>query len=373
MSWWSPVSVIHKWLDSADVRINGDRPWDIEMRDQRAYRRAAIQGTLGLGESYMDGWWECERLDLFFDKILSADIQRAFDRNLFMLAEFVRAHVVNLQRKSRAFKVGEHHYDIGNEFYQRMLDARMTYTCGYWQNASDLDMAQEAKLDLTCRKLGLKQGDRVLDIGCGWGSFAKFAAEKYGAQVLGITVSKQQAELAREFCRGLPVEIRLQDYRDVTGTFDHVVSLGMFEHVGYRNYRTYMRTVARNLKDDGLFLLHTIGHRISVRCNDAWIEKYIFPNSMVPSVKQIGKAIEGVFVMEDWHNFGADYDKTLMAWFENFDRHWGEIKDQYEERFYRMWKYFLLSCAGSFRARHLQLWQVIFSKCGTPGGYVRLV
>lgn len=369
----SPAVIIRKWLDSVDVRIDGDRPWDIQVRDTRTFRRALVQGTLGLGEAYMDGWWECERLDQFFDRVLSGNIQPAFDRNLFMLAEFIKAHVVNLQRRSRAFKIGKHHYDTGNDFYRRMLDARMTYTCGYWQNAVNLDQAQEAKLDLVCRKLGLCAGDKVLDIGCGWGSFARFAAERYGVEVLGITVSKEQMELGRELCRGLPVQIALQDYRDVCGSFDHVVSLGMFEHVGYRNYTTYMRAVARNLKEgESLFLLHTIGHSSSVRSGDPWIEKYIFPNSMLPSIKQIGKAIEGVFVMEDWHNFGSDYDKTLMAWFDNFDRHWSGIKESYGERFYRMWKYFLLSSAGAFRARHIQLWQVIFSKAGVRGGYSRL-
>jgi len=370
--WLSPRRMVHSWLDSVDIRVNGDRPWDIQIHDPSIYRRAVLQGTLGLGESYMEGWWDCERLDHFFEKVLSSDIQRTFDRNFFMLVEFVRAHIVNLQGKSRAFKIGQHHYDIGNDFYQRMLDTRMTYTCGYWNNAANLDQAQEAKLDLVCRKLELKAGDKVLDIGCGWGSFAKFAAERYGVEVVGITVSKEQVGLAQELCKGLPVTIRLCDYRQLEGTFDHIVSLGMFEHVGYRNYKTYMRAVAGNLKDDGLFLLHTIGHKISVRSGDPWIEKYIFPNSMLPSIKQIAKATEGVFVMEDWHNFGADYDKTLMAWFENFNRNWGEFEQRYGERFYRMWNYFLLSCAGAFRARHLQLWQVIFSKQGVRRGYMRL-
>jgi len=233
----------------------------------------------------------------------------------------------------------------------------------------NLDEAQEAKLDLVCRKLKLKRGQKVLDIGCGWGSFARFAAEKYKVKVVGITISKEQVDLGRGLCKGLPVEIRLQDYREVDEKFDHVVSLGMFEHVGYKNYRAYMNVVNRCLKDDGMFLLHTIGGNTSVKSFDPWIGKYIFPNSMLPSIKQIAQAAEGLFVMEDWHNFGADYDKTLMAWWRNFEKAWPSLKRKYDDRFYRMWRFYLLACAGTFRARKNQLWQVVFSKRGILGGY----
>ncbi|MBI4280821.1 cyclopropane fatty acyl phospholipid synthase, partial [Candidatus Uhrbacteria bacterium] len=264
-------------------------------------------------------------------------------------------------------------YDIGNDLYQRMLGPRMVYSCAFWKDAPSLDKAQEAKFDLVCQKIGLKAGDHVLDLGCGWGSFAKFAAEKYGTRVTGVTVSAEQIELGRRLCQGFPVELKLTDYREVTGQFDQVVSLGMFEHVGYKNYRTFMRVVSRCLKDDGLFLLHTIGGNRSVTHTNAWIDKYIFPNSMLPSIKQISGAAEELFVMEDWHNFGADYDQTLMAWFKNFDAAWPELQSQYDRRFYRIWKFYLLSCAGSFRARKNQLWQIVFSKQGVKGGYRRVV
>jgi len=269
----------------------------------------------------------------------------------------------------RAYRNGQAHYDIGNALYERMLYRRRTYTCGYWETAHTLDEAQEAKLDLACRKLELKAGMRVLDIGCGWGSWAKYAAENYGVEVVGITVSKAQAELGREMCAGLPVEIRLQDYREVNEKFDAIVSLGMFEHVGYKNYRRYMEIVHRCLRGDGLFLLHTIGGNRSVTSIDPWTDKYIFPNSMIPSITQIGAAIENLFVMEDWHNFSADYDHTLMAWHENFERHWDALKPDYDETFHAMWRYYLLACAGTFRARENQLWQIVFSKRGVSGGY----
>ncbi len=355
-------------LSLADIKINGKRPWDIHVHTPLFYRRVMAQGSLGLGEAYMDGWWDSPQLDQFFAHLLQAELDKKVAK-WRLLIPFLKANLSNLQNKTKAKIVGEKHYDIGNDLYEAMLDKRMVYTCGYWKDAKTLDEAQEAKLDLVCKKLGLKKGQKVLDISCGWGSFAKYAAEKYKVSVVGITISKEQVELARERCKGLPVEIRLQDYREVTEKFDHVVSLGMFEHVGYKNYRTYMKKVRQCLNDNGMFLLHTIGGNRSVRSTDRWISKYIFPNSMLPSIKQIGSSIENIFVMEDWHNFGADYDKTLMAWFSNFDKNWHKLKKNYNERFYQMWKYYLLSCAGGFRARRFQLWQIVLSKNGIPGGY----
>jgi cyclopropane-fatty-acyl-phospholipid synthase len=274
----------------------------------------------------------------------------------------IEARLRNRQSKSEAMGRGKNHYELGNDLYRAMLDKRLVYTCAYWKGAHNLDEAQEAKLDLTCRKLGLEKGMRVLDIGCGWGSFAKFAAERYGVEVVGITVAERQVELGRELCRGLPVEIRLQDYRDMDEEFDHIVSLGMFEHVGYKNYPEYMQVAHRCLRDGGLFLLHTIGGNESRRETEPFIDKHIFPNSMIPSITQIGSAIEGLFVMEDWHNLSTDYDRTLCSWHANFDRHWASLSRHYDEAFRRKWRYYLLQCAGSFRARKNQLWQIVLSK-----------
>jgi len=250
-----------------------------------------------------------------------------------------------------------------------MLGERLIYSCGYWKSASTLDEAQEAKLDLVCRKLDLQPGMQVLDIGCGWGGAAKFAAEHYQVEVVGITVSEKQARFGKGLCRGLPVEIRLQDYRNLEGRFDRIFSIGMFEHVGYKNYTTFMHTVNSHLKDGGIFLLHTIGGNRSVTKTDPWVERYIFPNSMLPSAIQICSAIEGLFILEDWHSFGADYDKTLMHWFQNFHDNWDALKEEYDERFYRMWKYYLLCSVGAFRAGINQLWQIVISPEGIPGGY----
>jgi cyclopropane-fatty-acyl-phospholipid synthase len=265
---------------------------------------------------------------------------------------------------SRARQVGQHHYDIGNDLYERMLDRRRIYSCAYWKQAATLDQAQEAKLELVCRKLELKPGMRVLDIGCGWGGAAQYAAERYGVEVHGVTISEEQAKHAQAICQGLPVVIELKDYRQIEGKFDRVYSLGMFEHVGYKNYRTYFDVVKRCLAEDGLFLLHTVGGNASDTTANPWVERYIFPNSMLPSVAQIGAVTENFMVMEDWQNLGPDYSRTLLAWYENFERHWPELRQRYDGRFYRVWRYYLLGFAGAFRARHIQLWQVVLSPRG---------
>jgi cyclopropane-fatty-acyl-phospholipid synthase len=365
-------SLFRKWVEHllalADIRIGGNRPWDIDVRNNRFFPRVMLNGSLGLGESYMDGWWDAVALDDFFSRVLRAGLYRYVPAWASWI-DACRARMCNLQDAQRVFVSGQHHYDLGEDLYRVMLDSRMIYSCGYWPRAKTLEEAQEAKLDLVCRKLGLKPGMRLLDIGCGWGGTLKFAAERYGVRAVGVTVSNNQVKVARETCRGLPVEIRLQDYRQIDETFDRVVSIGMFEHVGAKNYPTFMRVVKKCLAPDGLFLLHTIAGKCSVACTDPWIQRYIFPNSMLPSARQITASAEDLFVMEDWHSFGADYDKTLMSWYRNFEAGWGALKSRYGDRFYRMWKYYLLACAGSFRARDNQLWQIVFSPNGVPGGY----
>jgi len=356
-------------LSLAGIKNNGDNPWDIRVYNNKFYQRVLTQGSLGLGESYMDGWWDCEKLDEFFYRVLRCQLESRVRQNWALLFRVILARIINMQSRKRAFQIGEKHYDLGNELFMNMLDKRMVYSCAYWKDTHTLDEAQESKLDLICQKLGLQPGMKILDIGCGWGSFIKYAAEKYNVEAIGITVSREQVEFGEKLCTGLPVEIRLQDYRDVNDKFDHIVSIGMIEHVGYKNYRTYMEVVHRCLKDDGLFLLHTIGRNKSVTSVDPWMNRYIFPNGMLPSIKQMGSAIEGLFVMEDWHNFSADYDKTLMAWHSNFVKNWDKIKSKYDEKFRRMWEYYLLSCAGAFRARRNQLWQIVLSKIGVIGGY----
>ena len=364
-------AVLNQLAARAGVRFNGNRPWDIQVSDPAIYRRILRQGSLGFGEAYMDGQWECEQLDELFTRLLGVEIDRRLHgiARARFLVSWVRDVLTNRQTPARSFQVGEQHYDIGNDVYDAMLDSSMSYSCGYWQDAEDLESAQHAKLALICRKLDLEPGQRLLDIGCGWGGLARFAATRYGVEVVGITVSRSQQALARERCEGLPVSIELSDYRKLRGQFDRVASVGMFEHVGPRNYGAYFDTVDRVMGPDGLFLLHTIGHHSTRPTTDDWIEKYIFPNSKLPSARQLAEAIEPRFVLEDWHNFGQDYDPTLMAWWRNFDAAWPILQQRYSQRFYRMWKYYLLSCAGFFRARQGALWQLVLSRRGRMETY----
>ena len=365
-------------LTQAGVALNGSAPCDPQIHNEHFYARVVTHGSLGLGESYMDGWWDVEDLDAFLFRVLDAHLDHkvgGFDDAWLWL----KAKLLNLQRGRRAYVIGEHHYDIGNDLFEAMLGRRLVYSCGYWKNATDsggngLDDAQEAKLDLVCRKLGLAPGMRVLDIGCGWGEALKFAVERYGVSGVGITVSQEQAQFARDLCTGLPIEIRVQDYREITDKdgnerFDRSWSIGMFEHVGIKNYRRYFEIVHRCLADDGLSLLHTIGGNTSTNHTDPWIAKYIFPNSLVPSAAQIARASEERFVIEDWHNFGADYDKTLLAWRANFNAAWPQLREKYGERFRRMWVFYLAASAATFRARRNQLWEIVLSPRGVPGGY----
>lgn len=363
----TPWRVLEALLDAADIRLDGTRSWDVVVHDSRMPWRVLRHGSLGAGESYVDGWWDCQQLDEMFTRLLSAQLDNRLGRVHENIAGLL-ARLRNAQNRRRAFQVGEQHYDAGDDLYACMLDPRMIYSCGYWKNAADLGTAQEHKLDLVCRKLGLKPGMRVLDIGCGWGGAARFAAERYGVSVTGVTVSRNQATAAREHCRGLPVEILLQDYRELKGSFERILSLGMFEHVGARNYRTFLTMTRELLAPGGLFLLHTIGSNWSSNTTDPWIEKYIFPNSVIPSMTQIAGAIEKLWVVEDWHCFGADYDRTLMAWLANFDAQWESIAPRYSERFRRMWRYYLTVSAASFRTRRNQLWQVLLSPDGVRGG-----
>ncbi|MGH9739621.1 MAG: cyclopropane fatty acyl phospholipid synthase [Candidatus Acidiferrales bacterium] len=352
-------------LSGADVEIDGCRPWDITVHDESVYSCVLRQGSVGLGESYMDGSWDCKALDQFFCKVFIAGIDRRAARSWPAIRLFMKSLFCNPQTKSRSTKVAKEHYDLGNDLFQYMLDQRMVYTCGKWENAGNLNEAQEAKLDFVCRKLELMPGMKVLDIGCGWGSFPKFAAEKYGVQVTGITLSRRQLELGRTLCAGLPVELRIADYRDLHESFDRIVSLGMFEHVGSQNYRTFFNVAHRSLRNGGKMFLATIGSNTSVRMTDPWIERYIFPNSHVPSTKQIEAALRGRFLVQEWQNWGTYYDRTLMAWFNNVETNWDKLKAIYSERFHRMWSFYLLASAGSFRSHRLQVWQISLSRDGT--------
>jgi cyclopropane-fatty-acyl-phospholipid synthase len=347
-------------LATAGIRINGRRAWDMRITDARLWRRIALGGTLGLGDAYVDGWWDSPRLDEFFARLVRCRIDRHFWNLPKHILGFVAA-IGNLQNVRRARRVGEQHYDLSNDLYRAMLGERMVYTCGYWRDAGTLDEAQEHKLELVCRKLMLEPGMRVLDIGCGWGSFARYAAERYGVEVVGVTISSEQAARAREACAGLPVDIRVQDYREVDGRYDRIVSLGMFEHVGRKNYRRYMQVVHERLVTDGIFVMQVIGLNGNGSGIDPWVTRHIFPNSEIPTSRRLTASFEGLLKLEDWHCFGQDYDRTLMAWHANFAAAWHRFEATFGPRFHRLWTYYLLMFAGVFRGRGLDLWQLVLT------------
>ena len=355
-------------LSEADVELDGTRPWDPTIRHPRALTRILRDGTLGAGEAYVDGDWDCAAVDELAHRLMRAGLDRRIGLRWREVTDSVVGHLVDRQGPVQAAANGRAHYDLGDDLYASMLGPTMVYSCGYWRAASTLDDAQRAKLELSCAKLELAAGHRLLDVGCGWGEFARHAAAQHGATVVGITVSPNQAAHARQRCAELPVEIRVQDYREVSERFDRIVSIGMFEHVGDRNHRRFFQAMRACLANDGLLLLHTIGHLGDSSAIDPWIDRHIFPGAVLPSTRQIANAIEGLFVVEDWHNLGIDYDRTLLAWHDNLEASWPA---RCAEPFRRAWRYYLKTSAGAFRARRNQLWQIVLSPRGRAGGYRR--
>jgi len=407
---------IKRIFSSFGVDINGDKPSDMKFNTNKMWYRMVKYhigiDRLAVGEGYMDGLWDCDDLQTFFEKVF-LESHYAFNKHSMRVSKLVHSLPLlafNLQSKSRCKKDISSHYDIGNDLFKLMLDRSMNYSCGYWtKNAflnptigenelqvktntlcETLDEAQLNKMLLIARKLNLSPGMTILDIGCGWGYLAKFLAINFDVHVLGITISKEQIKYATttdleqhelDFLRipGLKSEgtgtfkFELRDYRDTKETFDRIVSVGMLEHVGKKNYDEYFKICHRNLKDDGLALIHTIGV-----CHDfvpqvePWCNKYIFPGGMTPYQHQIVKATFGRFVIEDWHNMGYNYYRTLNVWHKNFLKSWPQLEGKYDQRFKRMWEFFLCSSAALFKTRRLNLWQIVLSKDGFQGGYVSL-
>lgn len=355
-------TTIKELISETGITINGTESYDIQVHNSKFYHRVLSQGSLGLGESYMEGWWDCDDLDTFFHKIFMEEIEKKVQNNWQFISLIAKAKIFNLQTKSKSLESIAHHYDIGNNLYENMLDPLMMYSCGYWDEVNNLNDAQEQKLKLICEKLQLKPGQKILDIGCGWGGFAYYAAKNYKVNVVGVTISAEQQKLAKERCKDLNVEIRFQDYRDIDEKFDRIVSIGMLEHVGYKNYDEFMNVITKNLSDTGICLLHFIASNETDLNTDPWIHKYIFPSGLIPSLSQIGKAMEEKLVLEDLQNIGLHYDYTLMAWQENFKNSWNSLKTEYDETFYRMWLFYLSISAASFRSRRLNLWQLVVTK-----------
>lgn len=373
-------SIISNYLEKSGITVNGDDPHDIQVRNDAFYRRLLMDGSMGLGETYVDGWWDCDDLSEFINRLLKNNhggMKRLSDVFLSLKSRYF-----NLQNKYLSQRVADVHYNLDNDLYQAMLGQSMAYTCAYWKDGGTLDEAQYRKYDLICQKLNIQKNDAILDLGCGFGGFAHYASSKYGCSVTCVNISKDQLEFARDLCTGLPVELHQCDYRNIetynprNRKFNKIVAIGLCEHIGPKNYPSWFKLIYDQLLDDGLFLLQSSGQNITKYYCDPWFDKYIFPNGTLPSVALIGKAIEGNFIMEDWHNFGPDYHKTLLVWWDKFQQYWNTMiasqgggMTEEERRFYRMWRYYILSTSGGFKARYIQVWQILFSKGGNASTY----
>lgn len=344
----------------------------VTVTDNVTLARIIAQPSLGVGEAYMDG-------RLIIDRGNIHDLVDLASRNTGgrpgvkrpgALGRWWTRMVREHNERQSARRNVAHHYDLSLDLYRTFLDDDLQYSCAVFERPGmTLEEAQAAKKRRLAAKLQLSEGQRVLDIGCGWGAFMGYAAERYAARCVGVTVSTEQVAYVKRRYEGQPVEPLLMDYRDYSGEVDHVVSMGMFEHVGHRNYRAYFRKARSVLKDGGLFLLHTIVSGERSPSIEPWLDRYIFPNGVLPTVGQIGQATEDLFVIEDFENFGAYYDRTLMAWHANFMRRRGAMAAKYGERFCRMWDYYLACCAGGFRSRRISVGQFVLSPHGVPGGW----
>ncbi len=367
-----PPRVISDLLADVGLSINGNQPWDIQIYDEKVYRMILYKGSLGFGVAYMEGLWEAEQLDETFHRLLSADLDRKLKgwARVRLLTEAVRHRIFNLQSQERAFTVAHKHYDIGNDVFEAMLDSTMSYSCAYWEHADNLEQAQQHKLDMICRKLALKPGEHLLEIGCGWGGFAQYAAETIGARVTGVTISQAQHDYAVERMKRLGlddrVEIVMMDYRDIKGQFDAVVSIEMFEAVGESYWGTYFTKLHDVLKKGGKAGLQiiTIADEMfeDYRSRADFIQKYVFPGGMLPSAQKLLEQTQaaGLKAVSSFR-FGGDYAETLKQWGQRFEDAWkeGRIKG-FDAHFRKLWLFYLAYCEAGFRTQrtnvvHLEL------------------
>ncbi|MGB4076280.1 MAG: cyclopropane fatty acyl phospholipid synthase [Minisyncoccia bacterium] len=365
-------------LDSQDigVSLDGNNSWDPRIRNERFYERVLREGRLGAAESYMDGRWECSNLPELFYRLLSSGFdQKLYELPALRFLESLRRFGMGLwnrQTKERSLAVGEVHYD-DRVFQTAALGDRMVASCAYYdRGASTLDEAQDHKMALICEKLYLEDGHRLLDIGCGWGTLMHYAESTRALRAIGLTISRDQQEYARKRYPEKNLEFLLEDYRDFkasAGSFERVVSVGMLEHVGKKNYPTYFNRVRHFLAEDGLFLLHSIVGRQRENGTDPFIDKYIFPNGELPTMAEILESVEGTFVVEDLHNLGTNYEWTLRAWRENLQLRWSDIVAAHGMRTARMYEYYLAISEAAFRSRTLNVVQIVLSPRGKRGGY----
>ncbi len=345
---------------------------DVTMRltDPTLYRSLFFNPELAAGEAYMDG-------RMSFENSTLRDFLTLFSVNRLSLGSYPLQKVLRtvsrgLKRFQQANPIGKaqknvaHHYDIGNDFYRLFLDRGMQYSCAYFTSDDNtLEEAQQNKLRLIASKLDLKPGQKVLDIGCGWGDMALYLGRMADVQVVGVTLSKEQCKLANEKAKALGladrVRFELRDYRDLTERFDRIVSVGMFEHVGVHHYGEYFAKVNELLTDTGVMLLHSIGHMSPPGTASPWLRKYIFPGAYSPALSEVFTAVEqNSLWVTDLEFLRVHYAKTLAHWVSRFEANRAKVAEMYDERFCRMWEFYLISCEMMFRTGsqlvfHMQL------------------
>lgn len=351
------------------------------VHDPQFFVRALSGADIGIGESYMAGDWTSPDLvalvRLCVRNVRLLDANNKFFSGIRALAARLRHRLRSNTLKGSRKNISAH-YDLGNDFYELMLDESMLYSCAHFENSEDaLHLAQKRKLELICGKLKIVPGDSILEIGCGWGAFAMHAAQRYGAHVTAVTISQAQFEyaaalLARTDVRPGSVKLLLQDYRHLQGQFDKIVSIEMFEAVGFANYDKYFSACDRLLKPDGAMLLQTITlpeqEVRAYRQRTDWIQTYIFPGSELASVSEITRSLARTTQLALTHieTLGLHYAQTLAAWRQRFFQNLDAVQQQgFDERFIRMWDFYLAWCEGAFRERYINLAQIVLAKHGT--------
>lgn len=349
----------------------------IFIQDERFFRRAVLGGDVAIGEAWMDGDWSSPDLvsvvRLAVRNLPAVENQNrllhALSRGLDRLRHLMRDNSITGSRKNISA-----HYDLSNDFFRLFLDPSMMYSCAFYESKTDsLEMAQKQKLDRICRKLRLKPGDHVLEIGTGWGAFALHATVHYGCRVTTTTISREQFNVAEAQFKGSGIELLFEDYRNLKGKYDKIVSIEMFEAVGLKHYDEFFSACDRLLKPDGSMLMQaiTMNERSfpAYRGKADWIQKYIFPGSELASVGEIMKSLARVTSMGMFHfeDIGTHYARTLAAWRDAFREHLDEVRALgFDERFVRMWDYYLAYCEGAFLERHIGDAQIVLTKARNP-------
>mmetsp|Transcript_2643 Transcript_2643/g.5371 ORF Transcript_2643/g.5371 Transcript_2643/m.5371 type:complete len:414 (+) Transcript_2643:74-1315(+) len=361
------------------VKVGGisDSLYDhVEFHDPTAWYDIITQGNLGVAESYMHGKIKVDPLPFFLTLLNGTALgtrrkegsdYMVFFMDMINLPTALAGRLFNQQTRERSTRVTKQHYDAGNDLYERMLGPSMSYTCAYWRNATTLDEAQTNKFDLIRRKLELQDGMKVADLGMGWGTAAAYMHKHGRVEVTGVSLSEEQVKWAQANLAKTGLKFVWEDYRDHcenpanVGTYDRVYSIGMLEHVGFKNHATLFKCIKRLLKPDGLAVVHTIGEPDFLPNSDPFLDKYIFPGAVIPALSSVSAAIENDFILEDFQNFGYDYAKTLAVWAVNSEAFFRDNPTAYTPEFQRMWDYYLKMCEALFELRINQLWHFVLS------------